>query len=94
VCATIELTSWTGRPCATCVLTSAYVASSSRMRSISAIPETGIMRCMTSSCLKRSASMRAAHNASTSGATRMITEDAEVSGERRWVARIVLYACA
>jgi hypothetical protein len=29
--------------------------------------------------------MRAAHNASTSGETRMITEDAEVSGERRWV---------
>lgn len=50
-----------------------------------------MIRYITSSCLNSSASMCAAQSASTSGATSIITEDAEVDGERRCVVRIFWY---
>lgn len=52
------------------------------------------MRCITSSCLNKVARMRDAQSASTSGATSMMTEDAEVNGDRLCAVRMLLYASA
>ena len=60
----------------------------------SASQEMGIMRCITSSCLNKVARMRDVQSASTSGATSMITEDAEVNGDRLCAVRMLLYASA
>ncbi len=49
---------------------------------------------MTSSCLKRSASILAAQSASTSGATRTMTDDAEVKGDRLCAFKMFAYASA
>ena len=68
--------------------------SSSRMRSRSAIPDKGVMRCITSSCLNSSANILAAQSASTSGATRMMTEEAAESGDLLCAVRILLYVSA
>jgi hypothetical protein len=44
-------------------------------------PETGIIMCTTSSCLKGSASIFTGHKASTSGVMRIMTDKADMSGE-------------
>ena len=67
---------------------------SSRILSSSFMPETGIIRYIISSCLSKSAIILDAHRASTSGATSIMREPAEESGDRRWVATISLYACS
>lgn len=69
-------------------LTSEYVMSSSLTFSSSMNPDIGIRRCITSSWLNRSLSIRAAHRASTSEATRMIIEEADVRGDDLYFARI------